>query len=58
MFVVPKVFCNRLDPSSVDGMSAKIGIDATKPPQFEGNRTRLPKRSVEWAREFLSRPGR
>jgi 2,5-furandicarboxylate decarboxylase 1 len=58
MFVVPKVFCNRLDPSSVDGMSAKIGIDATKSPQFEGNRTRLPKRSVEWAREFLSRQGR
>ncbi|MDX1414695.1 MAG: UbiD family decarboxylase, partial [Candidatus Promineifilaceae bacterium] len=24
MFVVPKVFCNRLDPSSVDGMSAKL----------------------------------
>jgi UbiD family decarboxylase len=29
MFVVPKVFCNRLDPSAVDGMSAKLGFDAT-----------------------------
>ncbi len=31
LFVVPSVLCNRLDPSSVDGMSAKMGLDATKP---------------------------
>jgi UbiD family decarboxylase len=30
-FIVPKVFCNRLDPSSVEGMSARLGVDATKP---------------------------
>jgi UbiD family decarboxylase len=55
MFVVPKVFCNRLDPSSVDGMSAKVGIDATKPAKFEGERNRLPAQSVAWAKDFLAR---
>lgn len=30
-FVVPKVFHNRLDPSGMEGMSAKMGIDATAP---------------------------
>ncbi len=54
MFMVPKVFCNRLDPSSVDGMSAKMALDATAPPGFEGERTRLPERSLEWARGFLA----
>ena len=30
-FVVPDVACNILDPSSHDGMSAKLGMDATRP---------------------------
>lgn len=55
MFVVPKVFCNRLDPSSVEGMSAKVGLDATKAAKFEGERTRLPAQSVAWARDFIAR---
>jgi 2,5-furandicarboxylate decarboxylase 1 len=55
MFIVPKVFCNRLDPSSVDGMSAKVGIDATKAPNFEGERTRQTAESVAWARSVISR---
>jgi UbiD family decarboxylase len=55
MFIVPKAFCNRLDPSSVEGMSAKIGLDATKRPEFDGERTRLPAQSVAWARDFISR---
>jgi 4-hydroxy-3-polyprenylbenzoate decarboxylase len=54
MFMIPKVFCNRLDPSSVEGMSAKIGIDATKGPKFEGERTRLPEKSVAWARNYIA----
>jgi 2,5-furandicarboxylate decarboxylase 1 len=54
MFVVPKVFCNRLDPSSVDGMSAKVGLDATKPAKWEGERTCSPEKSVAWARKILS----
>lgn len=31
LFVVPDVACNILDPSSHDGMSAKMGMDATRP---------------------------
>jgi 2,5-furandicarboxylate decarboxylase 1 len=31
MFMVPHAFCNRLDPSSCDGMSAKLALDATAP---------------------------
>ncbi|CAL8980463.1 MULTISPECIES: UbiD family decarboxylase [Rhodoplanes] len=55
LFMVPKVFCNRLDPSSVDGMSAKLALDATKPLKFEGERTRLPQQALDWAREIASR---
>ncbi|HEY8356515.1 MAG TPA: UbiD family decarboxylase [Ramlibacter sp.] len=55
MFMVPKVFCNRLDPSSVDGMSAKLAIDATAPLASEVQRTALPAEAVAWARDFLNR---
>jgi UbiD family decarboxylase len=54
MFMVPKVFCNRLDPSSVDGMSAKLGIDATAPLNSEAQRTELPAQALAWARDFLN----
>jgi 2,5-furandicarboxylate decarboxylase 1 len=54
MFMVPKVFCNRLDPSSVDGMSAKLGIDATAPLNSEAQRTELPAEALAWARDFLN----
>ncbi|MEP7301202.1 MAG: UbiD family decarboxylase [Caldimonas sp.] len=53
MFMVPKVFCNRLDPSAVDGMSAKLGIDATAPLDWDVQRTSLPAGAVAWARDFL-----
>jgi 2,5-furandicarboxylate decarboxylase 1 len=53
MFMVPKVFCNRLDPSSVDGMSAKLGIDATAPLDWDVQRTALPAAAVQWAQRFL-----
>jgi 2,5-furandicarboxylate decarboxylase 1 len=53
MFMVPKVFCNRLDPSSVDGMSAKLAIDATAPLEWDVKRTALPPAAVDWARHFL-----
>lgn len=52
MFMVPKVFCNRLDPSSVDGMSAKLAIDATAPLDAEVQRTALPAEALAWARDF------
>jgi 3-polyprenyl-4-hydroxybenzoate decarboxylase len=53
MFMVPKVFCNRLDPSAIDGMSAKLGIDATAPPDWDVKRTELPSDAVKWARAIL-----
>jgi UbiD family decarboxylase len=58
LFVVPKVFCNRLDPSSVDGMSAKLGIDATAPLDWDVERTTLPPAAVEAARRLIARIGR
>ena len=40
MFMVPDVFCNRLDPSSRDGMSAKLALDATAPLKWDVERRR------------------
>lgn len=57
LFVVPKVFCNRLDPSSIDGMSAKLAIDATAPLQWDVTRTSLPPEAVAWADAILRRDG-
>lgn len=42
MFMVPGVLCNRLDPSSRQGMAAKMGLDATMPADWDGQRTALP----------------
>ena len=55
MFAVPKVFCNRLDPSSIDGMSAKLALDATAPLKWDVSRTTLPERSTAWAHQYLQR---
>jgi 2,5-furandicarboxylate decarboxylase 1 len=38
LFVVPSVFCNELDPSARDGMSTRLGIDATTPAYWRANR--------------------
>lgn len=53
MFVVPKVFCNRLDPSSVDGLSAKLGLDATAPLDWDVERTSLPEAARRAAESLL-----
>ena len=53
MFMVPKVFCNRLDPSAVDGMSAKLGLDATAPLTWDVERTTLPAEVVAAARAVI-----
>ena len=57
LFVVPKVLCNRLDPSSVDGMSAKMALDATKPLVWDAERTSLPEASTALAKSLLARCG-
>ncbi len=55
LFVVPKVFCNRLDPSAVDGMSAKMGIDATISKDFDADRIALPPEAIERAKAALEK---
>ncbi|MDR1193039.1 MAG: UbiD family decarboxylase [Peptococcaceae bacterium] len=49
VFIVPRVLCNRLDPSSEDGMAAKMGIDATKPAGWDAQRLSLPESAREQA---------
>ena len=54
MFVVPDVFCNRLDPSAVDGVSAKLGLDATAPLKWDVERTSLPREALAWAQALIA----
>ena len=53
VFIVPHVICNRLDPSSKDNMSAKMGIDATSVPGHKELRVTLPEQTTEQAKELL-----
>ena len=55
MFTVPQVFCNRLDPSSRDGMSAKLALDATAPLKWDVERTRVPREAAAKVAELLAR---
>ena len=54
VFIVPEVLCNRLDPSSRDGMSAKMGIDATAKNNQEASRVTLPEEIQNKAKRILS----
>ncbi len=54
LFVVPDVICNRLDPSSSDGTSAKMGLDATKPLVWDAERTSLPEGARAWASRIIA----
>ncbi len=40
VFIVPSVFCNKLDPSAREGVSAKMAIDATAPLEWDVIRCR------------------
>jgi 2,5-furandicarboxylate decarboxylase 1 len=53
MFMVPDVLCNRLDPSSRDGMSAKLALDATAPLKSDAERATVPSEAMAWARRLL-----
>jgi 2,5-furandicarboxylate decarboxylase 1 len=55
MFMVPDVFCNRLDPSSRDGMSAKLALDATAPLNSDAERAVVPSEAAAWAKTFLDK---
>ncbi len=54
MFMVPEALCNPLDPSSRDGKSAKLALDATAPLDSEDVRAVVPDDAVEQARQILS----
>lgn len=54
VFIVPRVLCNRLDPSSVEGMSDKMCIDATSGPGERQQRVTLPSAARARARELLN----
>jgi len=55
MFMVPKVFCNRLDPSSHDGLSAKLALDATAPLKWDVERAIVPPEAAAKVTELLAR---
>lgn len=55
MFMVPKVFCNRLDPSSHDGLSAKLALDATAPLKWDVERAIVPPEAAAKVAELLAR---
>ena len=54
LFVVPGVTCNLLDPSARDGMAAKLGLDATRAPDFSAVRMSLPEDVVQQVRDAIA----
>lgn len=53
VFVVPRVFCNRLDPSAVGGMSSKMAIDATRGEGWDAIVCSLPADVTESVRRLV-----
>lgn len=54
-FVVPKSLMNVLDPSSENGVSSKVVVDATAPLDWDATPLRLPDEAKEMARLAVSR---
>jgi UbiD family decarboxylase len=54
MFMVPDVLCNRLDPSSREGTSAKLGLDATAPLNTENKRATVSREALAWAKQIIN----
>ncbi len=53
LLVIPNFMCNKLDPSSRDGVGSKLGIDATTPAGWNFERATVPESSVRLARKLL-----
>lgn len=53
IFIVPKVYTNRLDPSSSEGMGAKVGIDATVDKDSDAIRCSPKKEYIELASKIF-----
>ncbi len=51
--ILTRCMCNKLDPSSDDGLGAKLLIDATRKPGFEAQPVRLPESAQILAGELL-----
>jgi len=51
--ILTHTICNRLDPSSDDGLGAKLLIDATCPRNFNAEPVRLPEDAVDFAEKLL-----
>ncbi|HBY94210.1 MAG: UbiD family decarboxylase [Ardenticatenaceae bacterium] len=51
--ILSNTLVNRLDPSSADGLGAKMLLDATRPLKWEAARATLPDSAVELARRLL-----
>ncbi len=59
LFVVEGVSCNLLDPSAREGVAAKLGLDATRSPDFSAVRMSLPDSALHKVREDIaSRAGK
>jgi 2,5-furandicarboxylate decarboxylase 1 len=56
--VLKNVMGNRLDPSSQDGLEAKMVLDATAPLDGEARRVSLPPEAQDLARKLLARMGK
>ena len=54
MFVVPKVLCNMLDPTSVNGTNAKLGIDATVPKGWDERRALIAPDALAQAKALIA----
>jgi UbiD family decarboxylase len=54
VFVIPKSLTNVLDPSSENGLSSKVVVDATAPLTWDATPLRLPDRAKEAARHAVS----
>lgn len=52
--VLPNTIVSRLDPSSVDGLGAKMLIDATRPSGWEAKRITIPVEAEKQARKLLA----
>ena len=55
--VLTHCMCNKLDPSSEDGVGAKLLIDATRKPGFEAQPVRLPETARLLAADIIARVG-
>ncbi len=57
VLIIPKMLCNVLDPSSSEGMSAKLGVDATKPLTWKTEKCRIPKEIIDHVKRKLKKFG-